>query len=190
MSKMAREHVERLCADEEFVTNLQARIEQGKGPLDTPCWIWTGGVDKSGYGRIHVKRHCEKASGRNFFVHRLSYMIHRGYIEPEEFILHQCHVRLCCNPEHFKLGDHNDNMDDLSRSGRVAGVNNHRSKLTEDNVYEILELYYEGDIDNVLWSIPELGEEFSVSKGTVTDAIYGRTWATVYNEFWNDREEI
>ena len=81
-------------------------------------------------------------------------------------------------------------MDDLAASGRVAGENNHRSKLTEDDVYEILELYYEGDIDNVLWTIPEIVNDFGVSKGTITDVVYGRTWQPVYNEFWSEREEI
>ena len=186
---MSREHIEKLCADDEFVSNLQSKIKPTQGPLDTPCLLWTGGTDKSGYGRIHVKRHCDKKSGRNYFVHRLNYMIHRGYIEPEEFILHQCHTRLCCNPDHFKLGDHNDNMDDLSASGRVAGENNHRSKLTEDGVYEILELYYEGDAGGDLWTIEELIEEFGVSKGTITDVLYGRTWTNVHIEFMEDFED-
>ena len=111
-------------------------------------------------------------------------MIHRGYIEPEEYILHQCHNRLCCNPDHHQLGDHNENMQDLADSRRVAGENNHNSKLNEEQVWEILELYYTGDADSVLWSIAEIAEEFNVGRGTISDILYGRSWRDVHGEFW------
>ena len=143
-----RAHIEALVADSAWVDAFMAKVKETEGPLDTPCWEWQGGLDRAGYGRIHVKKHCEKKTGRNFFAHRMSYMIHRGYIEPEEFILHQCHNRLCVNPDHHKLGDHNDNMDDLANSRRIAGENNPRSKASQADVYEILELYYYGDIEN------------------------------------------
>jgi hypothetical protein len=181
-----RAHIEKLRKDSDFVDSIMDRIKSNPGPLKTPCWEWQGGLDKSGYGRIHVKRYCERKTGRNFFVHRLVYMINKGYITSEEFILHQCHNRLCCNPSHFKIGDHNDNMDDLSKSGRVSGENNHRSLLSEENVMDILDLYYNGDDEGNVWTINELIEEFEVSKGTITDVIYGRTWQGIYNEFMED----
>ena len=183
-----RKHIETLVADSDWVDTFMGKIDENDGPLDTPCWEWQGGLDRAGYGRIHVKKHCEKKSGRNFFSHRMCYMIHRGYIEPEEFILHQCHNRLCCNPDHHKLGDHNDNMDDLAKSGRVAGANNHNSKLSEEDAWEILVLYYEGDADSVLWTVKELSNEFSVGRGTVTDLLYGRTWKSLYQEFWGEED--
>ena len=180
MSK--RQHLEKLVADDEWVESFMIKIKENPGDLETPCWEWQGGLDKAGYGRVHIKKHCEKKSGRNFYSHRLSYMIHRGYITPKEFILHQCHNRLCCNPEHFKIGDHNDNMDDLSRSGRVSGENNHKSKLTEDEVWDILTLYYEEHE----WSVKELMEEFGVGRGTVTDILYERTWNKVSEEYFGE----
>ncbi len=104
-----------------------------------------------------------------------------AYIEPEEYILHQCHNRLCCNPNHFHLGDHKENMDDLHNSGRVAGENNSNSKLKEDEVWEILELYYEDE-----WTVKELLEEFKVGRGTITDIVYGRTWKPLYEEYMGE----
>ena len=185
-----RDHLERLRGDSEWVERFMSKIKEADGPLKTPCWEWQGGLDRAGYGRIHVKKHCEKKSGRNFFAHRMCYIIHRGYIEPEEFILHQCHNRLCCNPDHHKLGDHNDNMKDLADSRRVAGSNNHNSKLDEDEAWEVLVLYYEGDVDKVLWTLSEISDEFGVGKGTVSDIVYGRTWKDIYEEFWRDKDEI
>ena len=109
-------------------------------------------------------------------------MIHRGYITPDEYILHQCHNRLCCNPEHHKIGDHMDNMDDLHDSRRIAGENNPRSKVREEEVEDILELYWEE-----LYSVPKIKElysELDLKTGTITDIIYGRTWTDVYNDFF------
>jgi len=176
-----RGHVEKLLNDSSWLESFMDKFEEADGPLDTPCLVWTGGTDRSGYGRVHIKRHCEKNTGRNFFTHRLAYMAQRGYITPEEYVLHQCHVRLCGNADHHKIGDHNDNMDDLANSRRVAGSNNHNSKINEDDALEILELYYEEE-----WSISELMEEFELGKGTVTDLIYGRTWRDVYDEYWSE----
>ena len=110
----ARRHVEKLQKDGEFVSSLEKKLKFVQRDFETPCLEWLGGTDKAGYGRIHVKRHCERKTGRNFFAHRIVYMVKTGaYIDPDEYILHQCHNRLCCNPDHFMLGDHIDNMDDL-----------------------------------------------------------------------------
>ena len=79
-------------------------------------------------------------------------------------------------------------MDDLAKSGRVAGANNHNSKLSEEDAWEILVLYYEGDADSVLWTVKELSNEFSVGRGTVTDLVYGRTWKSLYQEFWGEED--
>jgi hypothetical protein len=51
-------------------------------------------------------------------------------------------------------------------------------------VWEVLVLYYEGDADEVLWTLGELEEEFGVKKGTLSDIVYGRTWKDLHAEFW------
>ena len=95
----ARIHADKLRKDESFVASFQRKMKFVQREYESPCLEWQAGTDKSGYGRIHVKRHCERKTGRNFYAHRLNYMIEKkAYIEPGEFILHQCHNRLCCNP--------------------------------------------------------------------------------------------
>jgi len=174
-----RAQLEALINDQDWVDSFMVKYIDAEGSLRTPCWEFTGGLDRAGYGRVHIKRYHEKGTGRNFYAHRLSYMIHRGYITPEEYILHQCHNRLCGNPDHHKLGDHDDNMADLAESGRVAGENNHKSKLTEDDVRDIIEFYYDEE-----WTVPELMDEFGMAKGSIVDVIYGRTWKSIYSEYF------
>jgi len=78
---MSREQLEKLAKDSEWVETFMTKVNpEGDGPLETPCWEWTGGLDKAGYGRIHVKKHGG-GKGKNYFAHRVCYMIHRGYIE-------------------------------------------------------------------------------------------------------------
>jgi len=81
-------------------------------------------------------------------------------------------------------------MDDLHDSRRIAGENNPRSKLTEDDVWDILNLYYVGDeTEQEPYSMEDIVKEFSdldIKRGTVSDIIYGRTWPDIYNEYFEN----
>ena len=103
---VSRNHIDKLRKDEKFIFNFKRKMKFVQRDYETPCLEWQGGLDKSThFGRIHVKRHCEREAGRNFYAHRLNYMIDKNaFIEPGEFILHQCHNRVCCNPDHFFVG--------------------------------------------------------------------------------------
>ena len=101
----ARSHADKLRNDESFVASFQRKMKFVQRDYDTPCLEWQGGTDKAGYGRIHVKRHCERKTGRNFYAHRLNYMIERkAFIEPEEYILHQCHNEALLQSRTFLAG--------------------------------------------------------------------------------------
>ena len=79
----ARSHVEKLQKDKDFVSSLKKKLRHVKERFSILLVGSGGGTDKAGYGRIHVKRHCERKTGRNFFAHRLFYMVFtRAYIEP------------------------------------------------------------------------------------------------------------
>tara|TARA_Y100000992_G_C21258553_1_gene489919 strand:+ start:899 stop:1516 length:618 start_codon:yes stop_codon:yes gene_type:complete len=187
----ANAHLERLIEDDEWVENFQSKLKNGR---NYNCLEWNGTLDKAGYGRIHVKKHHETGTGRNFFAHRVNYAIETGEIlDPDEFILHQCHNRLCCNVDHFEIGNHSANMDDLANSRRIAGENNPRSKVSQADVYEILELYYYGDIENNNpYTVKELVSLFSdtgITSSAINDIVSGRTWKDAYNDFWSEEDE-
>ena len=187
----ANAHLERLIEDDEWVDRFQSKLKKGR---NYNCLEWNGTLDKAGYGRIHVKKHHETGTGRNFFAHRVNYAIETGEIlDPDEFILHQCHNRLCCNVDHFEIGNHSANMDDLANSRRIAGENNPRSKVSQADVYEILELYYYGDIENNNpYTVKELDSLFSdtgITSSAINDIVSGRTWKDAYNDFWSEEDE-
>jgi len=181
---VAEAHLNKLAKDKTFVRNFKAKLRYVQRDYKTPCLEWQGGTDKAGYGRIHVKRHCERPTGRNFFAHRMNHFLEtHDHIEPDELILHQCHNRLCCNVDHFEIGNHMANMDDLHNSRRVSGEKNSNSKLSEDEVWEILCMYHEDSVP-----MTDLAAEYGVGRGTVSDIVYGRTWQDLYNEFWGEEE--
>lgn len=62
------------------------------------CWIWTGCVHNTGYGRISM-------NGRNVFTHR--------YVMPDipdgMTVDHLCGNKLCVNPSHLEIVSRGEN---------------------------------------------------------------------------------
>ena|SRR5215831_2236795 len=56
------------------------------------CWLWTGYVDRGGYGRY----------GRHGYSHRIAYEELVAQIPPGLVIDHLCRVRHCVNPTHME----------------------------------------------------------------------------------------
>lgn len=70
--------------------------------FDTPCWVWSGSLDKKGYGRINRDGYL--------YAHRYMYERVNGPV-PEGFELdHLCRVRQCVNPGHVEPVTHAENM--------------------------------------------------------------------------------
>jgi hypothetical protein len=98
----------------------------------TRCWIWIGGSDEKGYGRIGT------VGRKTSLATRVSWELHNGPITEGLWVLHRCDNPRCVNPEHLFLGNHQDNMDDQVRKGRqTVGERNGMAKLTWCTVMEI-----------------------------------------------------
>ncbi len=68
-------------------------------------------------------------------AHRLAYEFTHGPIPEGQEIRHQCHNRVCCNPEHMLLGSHAENVQDMVRADRhPRGESMGQSKLTDEGV--------------------------------------------------------
>lgn len=91
-----------------------------------PCWLWTGGRTKNGYGKGFL-------DGKHVYVHRIVYEALVGEIPAGMLIDHRCHVKHCCNPEHLQPVDNTANGQNRrsaqtnSGSG-VRGVHSFRNR--------------------------------------------------------------
>ena len=69
------------------------------------CWEWQKSTCSYGYGQI--------MEGRVYWsTHRYAYTCIHGAIPTDRIIRHLCHNRLCCNPDHLKVGTHKENWKD------------------------------------------------------------------------------
>lgn len=142
---------------------------------ETGCWEWEGYVKKeNGYGELSV-------NGSNKYAHRVSYVIHNGEIPDGKWVLHKCHNKTCVNPDHLYLGDVRDNVQDSMEEGSFwnggqlkEGEENLSSKLTEDAVREIRELYENTDMTQ-----RELSKKFETSVGNVNRIVNYVTWTHI-----------
>jgi hypothetical protein len=138
------------------------------------CWLWKASVDSSGYGT---------AGDKNCFVYlatgetrssRVAHVLFVGPIPEGKQVLHHCDVRRCVCPEHFYLGDNNQNVQDRNRRGRTArntGEKHGRSKLTWEQVREIRANYVPRRV-----SRNKLAEKYGVDKSQIDRILSNRGW--------------
>ena len=89
--------------------------------VDDGCWIWTGGKNSRGYGKIKIQ-------GEWFYATRLIWEMLIGRIELGMFMCHHCDNPACVNPSHLFPGTHTDNMHDMIRKGRSGSGKFYRNK--------------------------------------------------------------
>ena len=115
-------------ATEELRHQLFSQIQPEDGPLKSPCWIFLGIQNSSGYGTL-------LQDGEFSAAHRVSWVIHNGPIPGGLWVLHICDQPSCCNPDHLWLGSPQENMEDMvakdrgrwSRAKVIAEANKRRT---------------------------------------------------------------
>ena len=117
--------------------NLQERFDAQYEIVEPEgCWVWTGSLDRHGYGRI-------RSEGPQLQAHRASWELHKGPVPKGEgyhgiCVLHRCDNPPCVNPIHLFLGSHTINMVDKVEKGRSPRGETHgKTKLTDLQVVEI-----------------------------------------------------
>ncbi len=143
------------------IETFMSRVEK-----TNTCWLWTAGKNGDGYGNWSL-------NGRNINAHRASYILFVGEIPNGLHVCHNCDNPSCVNPDHLWLGTYKDNAQDRARKGRNnsrKGESHGNSKLTEDDVREIRQLYRNGTKQ------VEISRRFSISSGHVSSIISNKLW--------------
>jgi hypothetical protein len=120
-----------------YPVNTLARAMLNVEPdLNSGCWLWSGGMLKSGYGRTAYRN-------RGVMAHRFIYEQTRGTIPRGFMALHKCDTPSCVNPDHIFLGTAAHNAADCAAKGRLntpRGEDHGCAKLTAAEVKEIRDL--------------------------------------------------
>ncbi len=144
------------------VLRFMAKVEPD---LNGGCWLWSGSVDRGGYGAIKVR-------GKAVRAHRFSFAHFNGPLKSSALVCHKCDVPSCVNPKHLWAGTHSENSLDSVAKGRWVnnkGSRHGMSKLSEENVC-LLRI----DVKNGL-SLRKTAEKYGINKATVWEIKHGRT---------------
>jgi hypothetical protein len=167
-------NIEHLCLSPRKIPLKDRFFKYVKIPEDkNACWIWVGRRDKDGYGCYFSK---EINTAR---AHRISYYLEYGDFDRSLCVCHSCDNPSCVNPKHLWLGTIAENTKDSEIKGRqrrnaalpiLYGKNNHKTKLTENQVREIRHLSSEG------LSYVDLSKIYSMSAPTIRSICLRKIW--------------
>lgn len=107
-------------------------------------------------------------------AHRLSYLIYKGDIPDGYLVCHKCDNRHCVNPDHLFIGTVRDNNLDMFKKGRAntcKGSRNWKAKLNEDQVKEILKMWYGGGVTK-----KDIANNYDVRQSMICKIINKRSW--------------
>lgn len=150
------------------------------------CWDWMGFRQPNGYGQCGSGKR-----GKHEYAHRRAFERASGEPIPEGMgIYHTCDRPWCVRNDeqgtyeidgksfprwgHLWLGKDADNVGDkVAKERQLRGETAPNHLLTANEVRQIHEFYAAGMTQQAL------ADEFSVSKGCITDIVYGKSWKTL-----------
>ena len=134
-----------------------------KKSSDDSCWLWKkkNGNSISDYANFTFRSERYKSN-------RAAWLIYRGEIPKDMYVLHKCDIRFCVNPDHLFLGTHVDNMHDMKLKKRAKP----RCKLSPEQVTEVREML------NLGVTTTRLAKKYNVSSTCI--------WYIKHNKSWKD----
>lgn len=153
-----------------FWAQVDTTPGQSKG-----CWNWKGKPKEDGYGQFLVKTDGKQ---KLYKAHRYSWELHNGPIPPGFMVCHTCDNRMCVKPEHFFLGTHKDNSQDMVQKGRSClGQKNGRTGLTDQQAKEILLGFFKDGVPK-----KELLKRYPIGYTALGFLLRGQSWVHVRKE--------
>ena len=107
-----RAHGDPLAGGTWYATPEEAFLARTEPLLWSGCIIWTGTLDRGGYGKLRV-------NGRMVKAHRYAWEREHGPIPDGMFIDHRCWQPSCVNVDHLRLATPQENQQ--TRSGATPG---------------------------------------------------------------------
>jgi len=165
-----RELHRKYCSRECFFGNPLDNLMRQVVKSENGCWNFTGSERGPGYGQFKIR-------SRLYCAHQASWILHRGPIPEGMLVLHKCiGNRRCVNPDHLKIGTHQENSDDMVAQGRQhdqSGSKNHQSILDEQKVRAMRSMaYFRG-------MYVHFAKLYGVESSVIRRAILGQTWTHV-----------
>lgn len=170
-----------ICANKARATDEGTRFEKyahGLGaeprPVETyghigPCTLWTGTIDKDGYGVFALR------SGDQGRAHVYAWVQANGPVPAGLVIRHHCDVRNCIRLDHIESGTPPQNVDDAMVRDRLSKGEIHPNAKLTDEIVRVARLRYAaGGV-----SQQQLADEYGVSQWTMGAAIRGKHWRHV-----------
>ena len=154
------------------------KIDRSGGP--DACWPALK-TDPRGYARF-------LNSGPYAYAHRTAWLLTRGPIPDGMEVAHRCDVRRCCNPAHFFLATHDENMKDMKAKGRQAwGERAKRNKIKLADAKAILAKKPPRSRMGDGLAVA-LAADYNLSVGSIYAIWAGRTWVGLHNEHPGDAQ--
>ena len=153
-----------LTAPQRFKERFWNRVRGNPGE----CWNWPLTVVK-GYGQTSFRH-----EGRMVlcYSHRVAYVLAKGVVPIGLQVMHECHNRLCCNPDHLAAGTALENVHQSIAVGRFPkGETAGSSRLSNGDAEEIRKRANSGESNR------QIAKAFGVSHTTVNAIVRGERYA-------------
>ena len=141
ISMEAYYHERQMSMDAVILNRFWSKVDKSAG--DDGCWLWTGRLEREGYG---AWMYGYEGRQKNVRCHRFAYEQTVGPLGVL-FACHKCDNRACVNPAHVFPGTAKDNAVDCADKARkpCGSESNPERKLSDDDVRAIRAAHVRGE---------------------------------------------
>jgi HNH endonuclease len=122
-----------------YVTTAQRERLFSRLVIDSSgCLLWTGNLDKYGYGRIQVGSRIN-GTNRMLTAYQVMYALFVGPVPDGLELDHLCRVRRCAAPDHLEPVTHRAN---LLRGNTLNARHSAATHCPQNHEYDLLNTYF------------------------------------------------